>query len=159
MVLNGVRIILEGRKPSQWERLTERGFERLDNNLCDLCIIVEYTDVKIESLAPTQLDIRKGLLNGQYKVGFLSYVNRIGLEKWIGIKPPPEVYENISFDELLTQIMTAYTRVVREDLLEPVIQKMSDVVMDFGRNISATVNIDRLRTVLEFKQKEEEEND
>jgi hypothetical protein len=36
--LNGVRIVIEGKKPGMWDTLVEQCKERLDNNVCDLVV-------------------------------------------------------------------------------------------------------------------------
>lgn len=46
--LNGVRIVIEGKKLGMWSILVEQCEERLDNNVCDLCVMVEYADIKLE---------------------------------------------------------------------------------------------------------------
>ncbi|MBS7615114.1 hypothetical protein KEJ18_05225 [Candidatus Bathyarchaeota archaeon] len=40
--LNGVRIVIEGKKAGLWNELVEICQNRLDNNVCDLCMMVEY---------------------------------------------------------------------------------------------------------------------
>lgn len=156
--LNGIRIVIEGKKPGAWDTLVKQCEERLDNNICDLCIMVEYADVKLdEKLFPSQLDIKNALLNGKFNVGFLSYADRIGLDRWIGTTSRHEKYEEVSFDDLLTYVMSAYDRVVKEDVLGPVISRINEVLNNFAARISSTINIERLKDVLELREKEKEE--
>jgi hypothetical protein len=157
--LNGVRIVIEGKKPGMWDALVEQCKERLDNNVCDLCVMVEYADVKLRKLVPDQLDVRDALLRGRFNVGFISYVDRAGLDKWTGVAPKPEKYVNIGFDELLTYLMSAYSRVVREDIIGPVIKRMNEVLDEFAVKVSTAINVERLREVLELKGEGEESNE
>ena len=159
LILNGIKIIIEGRKSGQWDSLIGTATERLDNGLCDLCVILEYPEFTIANLAPTQLDIKNALLKAKYKVGFLSFADRIGLEKFMEIKPKPEAFENITFDELLSHIMDAYSRVIREEILQPVIQKIDDALTDFSDKITEGVSLDRLRDVLELRPKDDDEGE
>lgn len=154
--LNGVRILIEGKKPGHWEQLTTQCSERLDNNICDLCVMVEYSDVKLKKLVPNQLDIKDALLKGKFNIGFLSYLDRAGLDKWMAVAPRPERYNDISFDDFLTYLMSAYDRVVREDIIEPVINRMNQVLGEFANKLSTTINTERLKEVLELNTSEEE---
>lgn len=76
------------------------------------------------------------------------------MDKWIGIAPKPEQYKDVGFDELLTYLMSAYSRVVREDIIGPVIQKMNEVLAEFAVNLSTTVDLERLKEVLELEETE-----
>ena len=150
--LNGVRIVIEGKKPGMWDSLVEQCKKRLDDNVCDLCVMVEYADIKLAKLMPNQLDVKNALLEGKFNVGFLSYVDRAGLDRWLGITPKSEKYVEVSFNELLTYIMSAYSKVVKEDIIGPVIKRMSEVLDKFATKVSAAVNVERLKEVLELKE-------
>jgi len=50
--------------------------------------------------------------------------------------------------------MSAYSRVVKEDILRPVIERINSVLNDFAERVSSVVNVERLREVLELKEKE-----
>jgi hypothetical protein len=155
--LNGIRIVIEGRKPGTWSELTRLCEQRLDDGICDLCVMVEYVDVKPEGLVPTQLDIKNALLKGKFNIGFVSYIDRVGLGRWLGITPSPERYENIGFDELLTYIMNAYSKVIQEDAIEPVIERINQVLGDFAKEVSLIIgDVERLKQVLELREKEVE---
>lgn len=157
--LNGVRILIEGKKTGMWDTLVKQCAERLDNNVCDLCVMVEYTDFKLKKLVPNQMDVKEALLNGKFNIGFLSYVDRAGLDKWMATAPKPEQYNDVDFDDFLTYLMSAYGRVVREDIIEPVINRMNEVLEDFAIKISTTINLERLKEVLELHKTEEEADD
>lgn len=154
--LNGVRIVIEGKKPGMWAMLVNQCKERLDDNVCDLCVMVEYAEVKLKKLVPDQLDVKDALLKGRFNIGFLSYIDRAGLDKWMSTAPKPEEYEDVGFDEFLTYLMSAYTRVVREDIIGPVINRMNEVLEEFATKVSTAVNVERLREVLELEEVEEE---
>jgi len=156
--LNGVRIVLEGKKPGMWDALVTGCQDRLDNNVCDLCVMVEYTDFKVKKLLPNQADIRESLLKGRFNIGFLSYVDRAGLDKWMGVVSKPEQYKDVGFDDLLTYLMSAYSRVVSVDIIDPVIKRMNEVLGEFAVKLSTTVNVNRLKDVLELKETEGSEN-
>jgi len=156
--LNGVRIVIEGKKLGMWDALVEQCKERLDNNVCDLCVMVEYADVKLRKLVPNQLDVRDALLKGKFNIGFLSYADRAGLDRWMAVTPRPEKYLDVGFDDLLTYLMSAYSRVVKEDIMGPVIKRMNEVLDEFAAKVSTTINVERLSEVLELEEKEEESN-
>jgi len=156
--LNGVRIVLEGKKPGMWDTLVANCQDRLDNNMCDLCVMVEYADYKVKKLLPNQADVKESLLRSQFNIGFLSYIDRAGLDKWTGIPSKPEQYKDVGFDDLLTYLMSAYSRVVSVDIIDPVIKKMNEVLGDFAVEMSIAVNVERLKDVLELKETEEKED-
>lgn len=153
--LNGVRIVIEGKKVGMWDALVEQCKERLDNNVCDLCVMVEYADIKLRKLVPNQLDVKDALLKGKFNIGFLSYVDRAGLDRWMAVTPKPEKYVDVGFDDLLTYLMSAYSRVVKEDIMGPVIKRMNEVLDEFATKVSTTINVERLRKVLELEETEE----
>jgi len=153
--LNGVRIVLEGKKPGMWDVLVANCQDRLDNNVCDLCVMVEYADFKVKKLLPNQADIKESLLKGRFNIGFLSYIDRAGLDKWTGVASKPEEYKDVGFDDLLTYLMSAYSRVISVDIIDPVIKRINEVLGEFATKLSTTVNVDRLKDALELKETEE----
>jgi len=155
--LNGVRIVIEGKKPGMWDALVGQCQERLDNNVCDLCVMVEYADIKVKKLVPDQSDIKDSLLKARFNVGFLSYIDRVGLDRWMAVAPKPEQYKDAGFDDLLTYLMSVYSRVVREDIIDPVIKRMNEVLGEFAVNVSTTINLERMKKVLELEETEGEE--
>jgi hypothetical protein len=156
--LNGVRIVIEGKKPGMWNELVRQCEERLDDNVCDLCVMVEYVNFEKllnERLFLDQSYIKKFLLKGVYNVGFMSYIARVGLDKWRDL-PKYEKYENVGFDDLLAYLMTAYNKVVGEDVIGPVIAKMKEVLDEFAKNTAPMVNVERLKETLELREREDE---
>jgi hypothetical protein len=157
--LNGVRIVIEGKKPGMWNELVRQCEERLDDNVCDLCVMVEYVNFEKllnERLFPDQSYIKKFLLKGVYNVGFMSYIARVGLDRWLGLPVKYEKYENVGFDDLLAYLMTAYNKVVGEDVIGPVIAKMKKVLDEFAKNTAPMVNVERLKETLELREREDE---
>lgn len=159
--LNGVRIVIEGKKSGMWNELVRQCKERLDDNVCDLCVMVEYVNIERlgEMIYPDQTHIRKFLLNGVYNVGFMSYIDRANLDKWLGKPVKYEKYENIGFSDLLAYLMSAYNRVVGEDVLGPVIEKMKESLNEFAKDVAILVNVERLKEVLELRGAEGETNE
>jgi len=156
--LNRVRIVIEGKKPGMWDALVQKCRERLDNNVCDLCVMVEYSDVKSDKMVPDQLEIKDALLKSRFNIGFLSFIDMAGLDRWLAVAPRPEQYKDVSFDDLLTYLMSAYSRTVSEDIIGPVIERMDEVLREFAVSIWTTINMDRLKEVLELKESGEEED-
>lgn len=151
--LNGVRICVEGKRLGAWSELVKQCEGRLDNNYCDLCVMIEYTEVKLVKLMPSQLDVKNALLKGKFNVGFMSYIDRAGLDKWINVKREYEKYTNVSFDELLTYLISAYDRVVKEDIVGRVVEEMREVLNEFAIRVSSIgVNVKRLKQVLELRE-------
>lgn len=159
IMLNGVRIVIEGKRLGMWNELVQQCQERLDNNVCDICVMVEYIDIKTGKLSPTQLDIKQALLNSKFNIGFLSYIDRIALDRWMQVAAKPEQYQDVGFDDLLTYLMSVYSRVVREDIIEPVIKRMDEVLKEFSSNLLTIINLERLKESLELRKKEGEESD
>jgi hypothetical protein len=77
----------------------------------------------------------------------------------MAVKPKPEKYLNVGFEELLTYLMSAYSRVVKEDVVGPVIKRMNEVLDEFAVKVSATINVERLREVLELEETKEASNE
>jgi hypothetical protein len=157
--LNGVRIVIEGKKPGMWNELVRQCEERLDDNVCDLCVMVEYVNFEKllnERLSLDQSYIKKFLLKGVYNIGFMSYIARVGLDRWLGLPVKYEKYENVGFDDLLAYLMTAYNKVVGEDVIGPVIAKMKEVLDEFAKNTAPMVNVERLKETLELREREDE---
>jgi len=157
--LNGVRIVIEGKKLGMWDALVQQCRERLDNNVCDLCVMVEYGEIKSDKLVPNQLEIKDALLKSRFNIGFLSFIDMAGLDRWLATAPKPEQYKDVSFDDFLAYLMSAYSRVVSEDIVEPVIKRMNEVLSEFAVNLSTTINLERLKEVLELKEGREEEDE
>jgi hypothetical protein len=154
LLLNGVRIVIEGKKFGMWGQLVSKCVERVDDNVCDLCVMVEYADIRSEKLTLTQSDIKQMLLKSRFNIGFVSYLDRATLGK---PSSQPEKYENVSFDDLITYLMAAYNRVVREDIIEPVVRRMDEVLSEFASKAAPLVDLERLKEALELREKEGED--
>lgn len=156
--VNGVRIIIEAKKAGKRQELQKNCVGRLDKGMCDICVMVEYVSLNLSSLNPSMSDLKEALLKGTYNVGFMTYIHRIGLEKWIENFTPKikrEFYLSIDFQEFVTYLMSAYEYTVQEDIVTPVVEKLKDVVDNFSRAIlSQGIDATRLKEVLELKEKE-----
>jgi hypothetical protein len=116
--------------------------------------MVEYADIRSEKLTLTQSDIKQMLLKSRFNIGFVSYLDRATLGK---PSSQPEKYENVSFDDLITYLMAAYNRVVREDIIEPVVRRMDEVLSEFASKAAPLVDLERLKEALELREKEGED--
>ena len=155
--VNGVRIILEGKKPGKRNELVTQAENRLDEGMCDICVMVEYAQVDIRTLEATQKDVKNALIKGRFNVAFMTLADRVGLEKWIeGLKRKPRdgFQEDVDFQDLVTYLMTVYEQAVREDVLGPVVKKLDARIHGFARKISSgNINLQRLREALDLKGK------
>lgn len=154
--VNGVRIILEGKKPGKRNELLRQCESRLDEGLCDICVMVEYAQVNIRTLEATQKDVKEALVKGRFNVASMTFADRVGLEKWIeGLETKPKSFqEDVDFQDLVTYLMTVYEQAVREDVLGPVVKKLDACVHAFARKISSgNINIQRLREALDLREK------
>ena len=155
--VNGIRIILEGKKPGKRNELLRQAEGRLDEGLCDICVMVEYAQVNIRTLEATQKDVKEALVKGRFNVASMTFADRVGLEKWIeGLESKPKSFqEDVDFQDLVTYLMTVYEQAVREDVLGPVVKKLDARVHAFARKISSgNINIQRLKEALDLRGKE-----
>lgn len=154
--VNGIRIVLEGKRPGNRAVLREQAKKRIEAGLADIVVMVEYVKIPLPSkLSYTQIDIKNALLKGTFNIGVLTFIDLAGLEKWLAEyqrKLQVEFYENIDFSDLLAHIMTAYDYVVREDIIGPVVNKIDELLDDFSLRVFASrVNIERLKEILELR--------
>jgi len=158
--VNGVRIIIEAKKAGRREELRKNCETRLDNGMCDICVMAEYALLNVASISPTISDLKEALLKGRYNVGFMTYLDRIGLEKWLtGFKPrvKSDFYMNVDFQEFVTYLMSVYEYTVEEDIVTPVVEKLKYIVNSFSQAVlSYGLDVDRLKEVLELRGKGEE---
>jgi hypothetical protein len=160
--INGVRVIIEGKKLGKREELYKNACGRIDNGLCDVVMMVEYVNLPFGKQTPIQIDqkiIKQALKMGTFNVGFLTYVDRVGLDKWIPqMKKEPEFYEKTDFQNLVAYLMMTYDTLIKEDVLDKVIGKMEEKISSFSsRVITDAPNIDRLKEVLELGKGENDE--
>jgi len=152
--VNGVRIILEGKKPGSRSALLKQAEGRLDEGMCDICVMVEYAQVNIRTLGATQKDVKEALVKGRFNVASMTFADRVGLEKWIeGLKTEPKSFqENVDFQDLVTYLMAVYEQAVSEDVLGPVVEKLDARVHGFAKKISSgNINIQRLKEALDLR--------
>ena len=155
--VNGVRIILEGKKLGKRKELIAQAESRLDEGMCDICVMVEYAQVNIGTLEATQKDVKEALIKGRFNIAFMTLSDRVGLERWIeGLKARSKkvFQEDVDFQDLVTYLMSVYEQAVREDVLGPVVEKLDARIHGFARSISTgNINVQRLKEALDFKEK------
>jgi hypothetical protein len=160
--INGVRVIIEGKHVGKRKELYENACGRIDNGLCDVVMMVEYVNLSFGKQIQIQMDqkgIKHALKMGTFNVGFLTYVDRVGLDKWIPeIRKEPEFYENVDFQNLVGYLMITYDTLIKEAVLDKVIEKMEEKISSFSSRVIADApNIDRLKEVLELGKGEKDE--
>jgi len=153
--VNGVRIIIEAKKLGRRDELRRSCVERLDRGMCDICVMVEYLRLSVPSISPSVKDLKDALLRGRYNVGFMTYIDRVGLEKWLKEFKPKiktDFYEDVEFQDLVTYLMSVYEYTVREDVVTPVVNRIRFVIEDFARSVLVSgVDIVRLKDALELR--------
>jgi len=84
----------------------------------------------------------------------VTYIDRVGLEKWIpNLRVKREFYENVEFSDLVGYLMSIYDYVIRESFLDPVIKKLEESIFSFAERILiADINVDRLKQILELEE-------
>jgi hypothetical protein len=55
--------------------------------------------------------------------------------------------------------MSAYSKVITEDIINLVVKKIDDVLNDFATDVSRIINVERLKEVLELREKGEESDE
>jgi hypothetical protein len=160
--INGVRVIIEGKYLGKREELHANACGRIDDGLCDVVMMVEYVNLLSGKQIQIQMDqkvIKQALKSGTFHVGFLTYIDRVGLDKWIPeIRKKPEFFENIDFQNLVAYLMMTYDTLIKEDVLDKVIGKMEEKISSFSsRVIMDAPNIDRLKEVLELGKEGKDE--
>jgi hypothetical protein len=116
--LNGVRIIIEGKKVGHREELYTNACRMIGSRLCDAVVMVEVVKLAPEKqtqLRISQKIIKQALKNGTFHVGFVTYVDGGGLGRWIPqMRKKPEFYENVDFQKLVAYCMLTYDTLVKE---------------------------------------------
>ena len=161
--INGVRVIIEGKYLGKRGELYKKACERIDNGLCDVVMMVEYVKLPFgeqKQIHIDQKEIKEALKIGTFNVGFLTYVDRVGLEKWIPElkENQPQFLENIDFQDLVAFLMGTYDTIFKENVLDRVIEKMEEKISSFSSRVIADApNIDRLKEVLELREEGKDE--
>jgi len=81
------------------------------------------------------------------------------LDRWIPqAYKSPEFYENVGFQDLVAYLMITYDALIRESLLDKVIEKMEEKIFSFSNKVMVdSPNIDRLKEVLELGKESQDE--
>jgi type I restriction-modification system DNA methylase subunit len=150
LTFNGVRVIIEGKKSGGWDALIRQCNDRLESNECDICVMVEYVRIESNTVNPTQVDIAEALRLGRFNIGVRKISNT--LERWGLGAERQEKYEDVDFHRLAGIIYDAYTELVSEDILTPVIDRIDDAVTRFAGELVGVgeANVERLKEVLEL---------
>ncbi|MGB9756420.1 MAG: hypothetical protein ACPLVJ_01385, partial [Candidatus Bathyarchaeales archaeon] len=157
--INGVRVIIEGKYLGKREELYTNACGRIDNGLCDIVMMVEYVNLSLGRQTQMQVDqkaVKSALKAGTFNVGFLTYVDRVGLDRWIPqARKTPEFYENIDFQNLVACVMMVYDALIREDVLDKIIERMEEKISSFSSRVMMdSPNIGRLKEILELRKEE-----
>ncbi len=163
LYINGVRIILEGQCSGKRKRkeLLEKACERIDNGLCEVVVMIEYVRLNQgnqEQMYLHQKEIKKVLRENLFNVGFVTYVDRIksNIPELGGRKLSLELMENVDFRELVALLMQVYDSIIKENVLDDVIEKMEEKISLFSEKIMVdNPNIERLKEVLELTEEKE----
>lgn len=160
--VNGVRIVLEGKRPGFRRELVSQAQGRLDQGICEICVMVEYASVTFRTLHPTQKDVKEALGVARLNISFMTLSERAGLERWVStqVRTPRDFQEGVDLNDLVTDLMAVYDQAVHEDILGPVVEKLDKSIQDFARNIASdNINVTRLKQVLELREGKREETE
>ena len=157
--INGVRVIIEGKRIGARKQLIEDACKRIDNALCDVVMMIEYKNLPLEGILIDQKEIKKALRRGTYNVGFLTYLERSGLAKWIPeLREEVRFDENVSFQDLMAYLIQVYDIVIKETSLNKFVSEIEKKIYDFSERVMMDrPNISRLKEVLELVEREENE--
>ncbi|MCW4041737.1 MAG: hypothetical protein NWE83_13425, partial [Candidatus Bathyarchaeota archaeon] len=124
--INGVRLIIEGKKVGHRDELYTNACRRIRNGLCDAVLMVEYVELAPEKQSKTLIDqkmIKQALKNSTFNVCFVTYVGRVGFfDRWIPqIRKKPDFQENVDFQHLVASLLITYDALVKENLRDKVV--------------------------------------
>jgi len=139
MVVNGVKVILEGkyRKPDVKEEFEVKCRERIDEGLCEICISVEYPQLSFEALYPAMDDVEKSLLGSKVESNVV----------WISAEGSRESgWMLVGIDELATLVRNSYTSIVSEDMLGKAVTSLAGALNVVAEKVVQLPNVDVLVT-------------
>lgn len=163
--LDGIRIIIEGKRIGHRDELCHKAQERIEEGLCEIVVMIEYVHLPLPNSLErfsiiTQEHIRNAILNGKFNVGFMTFIDLMKITRWLSAKQAcqPPFYEEVDFDDLIAHLLAIYDYVVREDALKPVIDKLESALNSFAQEIlTCRINIKRLKRALELREGGEED--
>lgn len=139
MVVNGVKVILEGkyRRAGARKELEEKCRERIDDGLCEICISAEYPFSFERFLFPTMDDVKRMLLNKGVETN-IAWVSAEGIKTsgWVSTK----------IDDLATLVRNSYTSVVSEDILGKAVANLAVSLDVASKKVLQIPTIDVLAT-------------
>jgi len=139
MVVNGVKVILEGkyRKLGVKEELEAKCRERIDEGLCEICISVEYPQLPFRALYPTMNDVEKSLLGSKVESNVV----------WISAEGSRESgWMPVDIDDLATLVRNSYTAIVSEDILGKAVISLASALNMVAEKVVQLPNVDVLVT-------------
>jgi len=139
MVVNGVKVILEGkyRKLGVKEELEAKCRERIDEGLCEICISVEYPQLSFGALYPAMDDVEKSLLSSKVESNVV----------WISAEGSRESgWMLVGIDELATLVRNSYTSIVSEDMLGKAVVSLASALNAVAEKVVQLPNVDVLVT-------------
>ncbi len=158
--INGIRIIIEGKYPGKREELLREAEKRINEDLCEIVMMVEYKHLPIANLDVNQKEIKKALRNGKFNVAFKTYLDSKGLEKWIKeLRGEPKFYEDVDFQDLVALLMEAYELLISERIINTVIEDLDKKITNFSMRAKGTVPVNWLKSVLELGESEQNEEE
>jgi len=137
MVVNGVKVILEGkyRRVGVKEELGEKCRERIDEGLCEICISVEYPQLSFSSLFPNMDDVEKSLLTTKMESNVV----------WISAEGSRESgWMSVGIDDLATLVRNSYTSIVTEDMLGKAVASLASTLNRVAEKVVQIPNVDVL---------------
>lgn len=158
--INGIRVIIEGKHPGNRKNLYKKAYERIDEGLCEAVMMVEYENLKKdiqEQIYLDQKEIKKILKHSSFNVGIVTYVDRVShhVPELVGGKISPKFMEKIDFKELVAFLIQTYDSIIKENVLDNVLENMEEKISQFSEKIMMDEpNIERLKEVLELSEKE-----
>jgi len=121
MVVNGVKVILEGKYSRAGARkdLEAKCKERIDDGLCEICISAEYPFSFEGFLHPNMDDVEKMLL----VKGVEAHVSWVSAE---GIRTSG--WARLRIEELANIVRSSYTSIVSEDILGKAVARLAEAL-------------------------------
>jgi hypothetical protein len=136
IVLNGVKVILEGKykRADARRKLEEKCRERINDGLCEICIAVEYPFSFEGFISPTMDDIERLLLSNGLLETNIAWVSPEGIKTsgWI----------TTTINDLATLVRNSYTSIVGEDILGKAVNSLSSALDTVTENMLRIPNID-----------------
>lgn len=142
IVLNAVKVILEGKFEGHRNSVEQQCRKRIENGLCDIAIAVEYKKPPYKE-SSLELTLRKMKLSA--KVHWLDW--------------DTDWQEDISLNELVKMIRVAYTRAVSNDVVSKAVEELNETLDQWFDTVSTLgqkhteVMAEKAKKILELREK------